>query len=234
MARQSSVRKAFMAEAVSKYHAALTGSPGEEYLVTRGLMAPSVSEAVGKYRLGYVEEPLPGHEQYRGMLAIPYLRRSVENEWSVASIRFRRVGEGTGSKYLTQAGDKPRLFNTVAAIDNDDFIAITEGEIDAITASICGIPAVGVPGVEAWKPAFTEIFKGYETVWILADNDEIQYRKKCPKCKGDCVGHNPGMEFANKMAQELPNAKIIPMDKGHDVNSMVTTYGKKSLLERVK
>jgi len=33
-----------------------------------------------------------------------------------------------------------------------NFIAVCEGEIDAITLSYsCGIPAVGVPGANAWK-----------------------------------------------------------------------------------
>ena len=41
-------------------------------------------------------------------------------------------------------------------------MAICEGELDTIIASsVLGIPAVGVPGVAAWKPHFTKMFAGY-------------------------------------------------------------------------
>jgi hypothetical protein len=237
MARLSGARKNFLVEATSLYHGSLIGSPAEEYLAKRGLMAGSVATEVGRFRLGYVAEPLIGHEPYRGMLAIPYLRRSPAGEWTVVSMKFRCLEDhehrGHG-KYTKQAGDKNHLFNTIAIIDNDDTIAITEGELDAITAQACGVPSVGVPGVEAWRPEFRDLFLGYETVHVLADNDEIKYQENCGRCKGECRGHNYGMEFAHRMAEILPNAKIVPMEKGHDVNSMVVTRGKRALLERIK
>lgn len=217
MARQSDARKKFLVEATSRYHESLPGSPAAEYLESRGLMGESVRKDVDRFRLGFVGDPLPGHEMYRGMLAIPYLRRSSDGSWTVVSMRFRQIGEpkpGLG-KYLTVAGDRPRLFNTLALIDNDDVIAITEGEIDAISATISGIPAVGVAGVETWKDHFTEPFLGYETVFVLADGDD------------------PGMKFAHNLAKKLPNVKIIPMGPGEDVNSEFIKDGLESLKEKI-
>ena len=167
------------------------------------------------YGLGYVDNPHPGHEIYRGCLAIPYLRKSDWRGWSVASIRFRRI-DGESPKYLTTPGDKTRLYNTVVLTHNYRDVAITEGELDAITADMVGIPAVGVPGAQTWKPYMAELFLGYRTVNVLADGDE------------------PGMGFAKQVAKTLPNARIIPMPPGDDVNSLVMSQGKEALFERIQ
>jgi hypothetical protein len=214
MDRLSDVQKEFLREATSRYHAALPNSPADEYLTMRGLGWESIKPAVNRFRIGYVGDPLPGHEQYKGYMSIPYLRWSADKEWAVVSIRFRRVDDGK-PKYLTLPGDRPRLFNTMALIKDTPNIAITEGELDAITATVCGIPAVGVPGVQAWQPWFREPFLGYRNVYVLADGDD------------------PGMAFATKIASSLPNGKIIPMPQGEDVNSLVVLKGKEALLERL-
>lgn len=171
-------------------------------------------DTVKRFGLGYVDDPLPGHQQYRGMLSIPYLRESPTGEWSVVSMRFRRL-TGTGSRYLTMAGDRPRLFNTRALAIYEDFMCITEGELDTVVATACGLPSVSAPGAKTWQKHFREPFLGYETVFILADGDTA------------------GEEFAEFVAGQLPNAKIIPMDKDEDVNSFVVKHGKKALLERI-
>ncbi|WP_198319487.1 toprim domain-containing protein [Actinopolyspora erythraea] len=166
-------------------------------------------------------EPLPGHEYYRGMLAIPYMRWSPGSGWSVVSIRFRCLenecdhSSHPGGKYATVAGDTPRLYNTISLLTAEDTVAICEGEIDTITASISDIPAVGVAGTQTWKRHFAEPFRGYETVYILADGDTA------------------GREFAETLADKLSNAKILPCSQGEDVNSEVLKYGKKILLDRI-
>ena len=179
---------------------------------------PTAQAEINRFRLGYVGDPLPGHELYRGHLAIPYLRRTHDGDWNVVSIRFRCIADHdhTGhGKYKTMAGDRVWLYNTVALLNHSVDIAITEGEIDAITASVCGVPAVGVPGAQNWKPFFRELFLGYRNVFVLADGDEA------------------GAGFANTVAATLPNAKVIPMPTGSDVNQLVITQGKAALLERI-
>ncbi|QFP95539.1 DNA primase [Mycobacterium phage GaugeLDP] len=210
MQRLTESQRAYLWEATSRYRESLNGSPAAEYLASRGLL----EHHVRPFGLGYVEEPLPGHEYYRGCLAIPYMRWSPWRNWSVAAIRYRRLDGGT-PKYMTMPGDKPRLYNTAALARYSRDMAITEGELDAITAELCGIPTVGVPGAQMWKPHFRELFLGYRNVNILADGDE------------------PGMEFAKSVAKTLPNARIIPMPDGEDVNSLVTAQGKDALLERI-
>lgn len=219
MQRQSESQRRSLRAATERYLASMPGSPGEEYLGTRGLTSPSAAKAVGKFRLGFVEDPILGHEMYRGFLAIPYLRWSQENGWSVVSIRFRcihdheHVGHG---KYMTVSGDRPRMFNTLALLQPSPVVAITEGEIDAITAQACGIPTVGLPGAQAWQRWFREPFLGYRDVLILADGDDA------------------GMKMAQTVAKTLPNARIVPMPAGEDVNSLVLGQGKEALLERTR
>jgi DNA primase len=215
MPKLSNERKRYLAEAMFRYGRNLEDSPAVEYLDQRRLVGPDVA----KFRLGFVGDPLPGHDMYKGMLAIPYIRWSPGAGASVVSMRFRCITEGCDhpnhGKYMSAPGDSPRLYNTIAFLDNEDVIAICEGEIDTITATIAGIPAVGVAGVETWKPHFREPFLGYERVLILADGDD------------------PGMRFANNVAKSLPNSTIVPCKPGEDVNSEYTKFGLESLMERI-
>lgn len=208
MQKLSESQRAYLWEATSQYKDALPGSPADQYLASRGITD------VPQFGLGYVSDPLHGHEIYRGCLSIPYMRHSPWRGWSVASIRFRRI-DGGDPKYWTQKGDKPRLFNTVALTRYHKDIAITEGELDAIAAEIAGVPAIGVPGANNWKTFHRELFLGYRIVNILSDGDEA------------------GLKFADAVRATLPNARIIPMPDGMDVNSLVLSQGKEALLERI-
>lgn len=214
MLRLSAEQRRFLVTATESYRSALPGSPADEYLAIRGLAAPSRRSVVDKFQLGYVAEPLPGHEMYEGMLAIPYIRPAQDGQPLVVKLRFRNLGEGT--KYLDVAGTTTRLYNTAALVRDTINICLTEGEIDTITAEMCGFPAVGVPGAENWKPHFVEPFLGYNKVFVLADGDE------------------PGMKFARKVCQSLPNGVIIPAPDREDVNSTVLKLGPGYYQERLK
>jgi DNA primase len=154
------------------------------------------------------------------MLCIPYIRYSQEYGWTVVKLRFRKLAWNNraddSSKYLDMPGSPTRMYNTMALLRNTLDIAITEGEIDAITAELCGIPTVGIPGATNWKKHFREPFLGYRAVFILADGDE------------------PGAKFAHGVAKALPNAKVIPSPDGEDVNSLVVKHGPAALLERLR
>jgi DNA primase len=133
----------------------------------------------------------------------------------VVSIRYRRLDDKK-PKYMTKAGDQVWMYNTAALVKHSPLVAITEGEIDAITAQLCGVPAVGVPGSQMWKPYFRELFVGYRDVFILSDGDEA------------------GMQFATGVAKTLPNAKVIPMPAGLDVNQLVIERGREALLSKLR
>lgn len=214
--KQSATLRKSLQQAVTKYHEALPGSVAAQYLEEeRGLPL----DKIDRFRLGFVSEPQVGHEMYRGRLAIPYLRKSVEGNWSVVGIKYRAIPGvpcfREDTKYLNPAGSVHRIYNTYDAITNDDEIAVCEGELDTLTASAFGIPCVGAPGVKSWKDHFTEIFMGYETVYVLCDGDDA------------------GLSFGDFLAGKLQNVRVIPMDLGEDVNSTVHKYGVDKILERM-
>jgi DNA primase len=114
-------------------------------------------------------------------------------------------------------GAKTTMYNAQAVLTAQDYICVTEGEIDCVTTVVkTGHPAVGIPGTQNWKPFYSKILDDFETVVILADGD------------------NPGLEFGKKVSRELGNVNIIQMPEGHDVNSIVMKEGKEWLDERIR
>lgn len=181
------------------------------YLASRGIGA----EAAGTYRLGYVADPDPMHEPFRGRLSIPFITPT-----GVVYIRFRCLEdhdckeEGHG-KYEGQKGTETHLYNVQALHDADTVIGITEGELDALVATSHGFPAVGVPGATNWKPFYYRLFDDFERVVILGDGDKA------------------GREFTTKLSQNIPGGEAKLMPAGQDVNSYILENGAKSFLEYV-
>lgn len=217
MQRQSDEQRKWLQNAVSTFHAALPGSPAEEHLRERGLLADEVAEAVSKYRLGYVPDHSPGFEQYAGRMAIPYLRVHPRHGWLCVGIRYRRLVDSVGKwppKYDTPKHDTPRLYNTIALNASSPIIGICEGEIDAITGTLCGIPTVGVPGAQMWNARFNPLFEGYSRILVFRDGDETGREKFLSDVK-------------------LPNMIDVDCGDGEDLNSLFVQGGKAAVLERL-
>jgi DNA primase len=175
------------------------------FLAGRGIS----KEVADQYLLGTIVVPVAGHENYKGWLSIPYL--TVMGH--CVGFKFRRLDEGK-PRYGAPLGQKGHLYNVSDIILTSEYIAICEGELDTIVASaILGIPAVGVPGVQAWKSHFTRMFTGYGRVYVIGDND----------LKDD--GTNPGAEFSRMVAQEIGNATIVSLPAGMDLNDLYLAKG---------
>lgn len=140
------------------------------YLAGRGISEDTARE----FRIGSVVNPMPGHEIGWGMLAIPYVKR----DGLVTLIRFRQphdceARDCSHSKYFYLPGAQPQLYNSNALDAATPFVAITEGEFDAlILSAYCGIPAVGVPGVTQWRkrPEWHRLFEDRQ-VLLFPDVD---------------------------------------------------------------
>jgi DNA primase len=112
---------------------------------------------------------------------------------------------------------KSHLFNVVATLSATKSIVICEGEFDAIIMEAnCGIPAVGVPGVAAWKPYYQKLFNGFDIVYVVGDND----------VKED--GTNPGAEFSRRVASEISNSQIVTLPPGLDITDFYLANGKEA------
>ena len=194
--KQSLSQKESLTKAAKYYHSAL--AEAEEYLAGRGITMEQATRA----RLGVVLEPLTGHEAYLNRLAIPYITRS-----GVVDIRFRSM-DLSEPKYMGMAGATTHLYNVGAFFRATSYISICEGEIDTITLdTVCGIPAVGVPGVNNWKKHYTRLLQDFDKVFLFADGDSA------------------GADFAKSLSRELGNLVVVNMPEGEDVNSMYRKNG---------
>lgn len=199
----------FLADALEAYQTQLRDADkAREYLTeTRGLSV----DRQAFFQLGYVSDPLPGHEKYTGRIVVPYMTRA-----GVVMMKFRSLGDDK-PKYLNLSGQPPRIFNPSGLFSSKPYIAICEGEFDAMTAHSQVLPAIGVAGVDSWQPYFDRPLAGYDAVYVLADNDD----------KGQ------GIAFAEMVSDRVENVRIIPMPEGHDVNSFVREQGYDALLDKI-
>jgi len=197
-----STRK-LLEKASRKYNEEITPE-GVEYLTARGI----TEEAIEEFRLGVVVDPVPGHENYRGCLSIPYL-----SSHGVITIRFRKL-TGDGPKYMTLPGDTTRLYNVKALERGTRSICLSEGELDAVVSEICEMPCVALPGATSWKRIFRRLLGQYEWVYLLQDDDQA------------------GKDMATALSKELPNLRPIVMSGG-DVTSFFLEHGKEELRRKV-
>lgn len=205
----SSSQRASLETAVSEYeqYLHLAGS----YVAGRG-----IPESVGRtHRLGVVAEPLIGHESYAGRLVIPYLTRS-----GVVNIKFRCMEEHSCKdvgcpKYLGLIASNTRIYNVEAFFTQHPYIAIAEGEFDAMVLHALGdIPAVAIPGVQNWKSFYDKCFFDFEKIYLFEDGDEA------------------GKDFGKKVADRLDGVIRIAMPAGLDVNEVFLKEGREGLRKR--
>jgi hypothetical protein len=213
-------------ETAKRYHQTYQGSRAEKYIAARGL-----AEVAARFGLGFVDSAQPGHERYAGSLCIPYLR-PAGGEDGVATCRFRCIADecvkdadglylfqkgekerhqGHG-KYLSLPGDPPRLYNTPALIEPSPFLVVVEGEFDAQSWAVVGVPAVGAPGTGTWRDYWTPALLGYEVVYLIAEDE-------------------PGLVFMDGLAADLPNGKVIKTDG--DSNQILINQGPEALKRRI-
>ena len=201
--KQSNEQKKSLELAVSHYGKNL--HLAEQYLASRGLDLT----VAGTYRLGVVQDPLPGHEQYVGRLAIPYIAKT-----GVIDVRFRDMAGNSDVKYLGLPGAETHLYNVTSIFHSSSIIGICEGEIDTITLEQCGISAVGVPGANNWKKHYSRVLRDFSRIIVFADGDQA------------------GQDFGRHISKELGYVTIINMPDGEDVNSVYCTQGPEAIRER--
>ena len=179
-----------------------------KYLEGRGIS----EEIAARYRLGSITDPIEGHQGYEGWISIPYFTALD----ICVGFKFRRLDDGK-PKYGAPVGQKSHLFNVIATMSNTSRVVVCEGEFDAIVMEAnCQVPAVGVPGVAAWKPYYSKLFNGFDMVYVIGDND----------VKED--GTNPGAEFSRRVAGELMNSQIVQLPPGMDITDFYLVNGQEA------
>lgn len=203
--------KKLLAQNTTRYqqNLAQTSDVLDYLLVERGLSL----EAVEHFRLGYTGET-PDVGDPRQRISIPYLT------WAgVVQIRFRSMeANPDGFKYLGSEGAQTRLFNTKALRLPHQTVYLTEGEMDAITCWMCGLPAIGVPGSHAWKAEYWRVFR-YRRVILLGDGDDAG-KKFCDQVSRD-------------LNERMIETAVVEMPQGVDVNTLMTKGGTDAVRELV-
>ncbi len=205
-------QREMLEEATSAYQAALT--PGvAQYLHDRGI---GREEAV-THRLGVVgDHPFPGHERFRGMLAIPYLDRNG----MPLTVRFRCLEDHDHrahfhGKYNTIKEDPPRMYGIADVHQAGDTIDVTEGELDRIILKKIGLHAVAIPGAALWQGRHRRMLAGFNRVRVWGDPDDA------------------GAEFTARICRALRSAKGMRLRDG-DVTDTYMQGGAQPLLDLIK
>lgn len=181
-------------EAVSSYEVAL----GHDVGAARALLARGIEESTAVInRLGVVGKPEPGHERFRGWLAIPYL----DHEHKPLTVRFRCLEqhdhrEHFHGKYMSITDDPSRVFNIGAIHRAQDTIHVTEGELDAVILGQLGLDAVAIPGASGFQGHHRRMLAGFSRTWVWGDPDEA------------------GGQFTNKVCHMLRSAKGVRLRDG--------------------
>jgi DNA primase len=203
----STAQRQYFEQAVSQYQrdlAADTSARG--YLMGRGI-GP---QAAATYRLGVVRTPLPGHEQYAGRLLIPYLTPAGPVNLRFRCLKAHVCADSGCPKYLSMDGVSGNLYNVLDLHKDSPFICVAEGELDALTLSMCDLPAVGVPGVKTWQKHFSRCLEDFDVIYAFGDGDDA------------------GGKFSSFLAKEA-RARPISMPKGMDVNALYLQGGSEAL-----
>jgi len=151
-------------------------------------------------------------------LAIPF----IGPKGNVYDIRFRCIQdhdckEASCPKYLGVDGVETRPYNVRALVAPTDYIFVTEGELDAATLTVCGWPAVGLPGANSWKKHYPRLFSGFSKVILVADGDDA------------------GKKLASTFRRALPSSSsVIVCGQGDDINSVYVREGREGLVALLK
>lgn len=167
--------------------------------------------------LGVVRDSLPGHEQMEGYLAIPYLTDAGPVNMNFRCIQMHDCKSVPNhKKYLKRKGSETNLYGVQSFAWADEWIVATEGEIDALIWQQIGVPAVGIPGAQNWKPHWQNVFEDFSRVHLAEDGDDA------------------GRDLWIRMSEELNNVIRMRMPDGEDSNSMFVKEGAQYLVNRIK
>lgn len=182
-----------------------------EYLAGRGIDL----EAAHSSGLGVVRDPLPGQESLTGRLSIPYLTPSGPVNMNFRCIKDHKCKDVGHKKYMTWGGLETNLYNVEALHYAGSAIAVAEGEIDALSSTLAGIPCVGISGATKWQDHWNNIFEDFTRVYVWQEGDDA------------------GKKFGDKLVMEV-GAIRVPLPPSEDVNSIWVGQGKEALRARIR
>lgn len=156
-----------------------------------------------------------------GYLHIPYLTRSGPVNAQFRCIQDHNCKEVPNhSKYKKRKGSPVNLYGVLSVAQAEDWIVVTEGEIDALIWQSIGVPALAVPGAENWKEHWANLLEDFSRVYLAED--------------GDAAGKDLWIAMSEHIDQSNTMVVRMRMPDGEDTNSMYLKHGKEYLLGRIK
>jgi DNA primase len=200
-------QRLLLEQATAQYQRDLVGDVAAlQYLASRGFDQQTTQQ----FRLGVVRTPLVGHERYTGRLAIPYLTPAGPVNFRFRCLRQHSCKTEGCPKYVGLEGQDTNLFNVLDRRKASDFICVAEGELDTITLSMCGLPAVGVPGATNWHKHFSRCLDDFSRVFVFGDPDDA------------------GKGLNKRLINDV-RATPVRLPRGEDVNSLYAKGGREAL-----
>lgn len=209
MAMLSKSQKNLLERATLQYAANVELAAG--YLANRGIDL----EAARSNALGVVVDPVPGHEHLAGRLAIPYLTNAGPVNMNFRCIKDHVCKELGCAKYKNLTGAGTNLYGVQYLDEAGDWIAVAEGEIDALSSNLAGVPCVGIGGAKKWQPHWTNIFEDFSRVYVWQEGDKA------------------GGEFADHLVSQVGAIRIV-LQSGEDVNSTYVKQGADALRKMIR
>lgn len=188
------------------------GEAGRAYAESRGL-----GEVASALKLGEVSaSPRPEHRRYAGRLVIPsFSARGTVCDMALRCMKDHDCGAEGCPKYLFLPGVPKRLYGLDDLALGGSTIHIAEGHPDRMTLKACGLPALGVAGVNAWKQYHARLLAGYEQVFFWAQADD----------KGQSEG------LGERIRSSFSRVSVILVESGEDLNSFYVKHGKQAVLD---
>jgi hypothetical protein len=119
---------------------------------------------------------------------------AVGIDYGNGSLRYR-VGLEGKDRFRWRNGSTPSLYWVDHLPEEAEYVLVCEGETDVAAATFLGIPAVGVPGVDTWKPGWAGRLAGKDVVlWQEPDQG--------------------GANLAAAMAEDIPGLRVIQAPPG--------------------
>lgn len=211
MPRLSREQRQSLERATLRYSEHIDAAKG--WLEERGLDV----EHVRSRAYGVVTDPIPGHEHFAGRLAIPYLTDAGPINMNFRCMENHKCKEVPNhAKYMKPKGASGNLYGVQSISWADDWIILTEGELDAETWQQIGVPALGAPGAKAWKDHWTNVLEDFARVYVIAEGDQA------------------GEEFWKLVSSQVTNTIKVPLPNGEDSNSLFVKGGADALVSRIK
>lgn len=126
------------------------------------------------------------------VLYIPYRDAQGQLITKRKRLALTKPAQGKDTRFKWPVGAKPPLYGLwrLDEIRRAGWVLLVEGESDCHTAWLHDLPALGVPGADAWKPAWAQDLAGLD-IYVWQEPD-----------KG-------GRDFVNSLAASFPTAHVL-------------------------